>query len=1385
MTQSFNTGARPPRHGSGQSVSKSTVIGDVFQVEAAGNVVIRTEQRHYWVEEFPAAPVGLPVAKARAQPSRLLLTRHAVVAFAGREQQLRDQATWLADREPVAVRLLYGAGGQGKTRLASRIAAHAVGDGWQVWQALHGGGPATDRLALPTGSGSLLVVVDYADRWPTSHLTALIRQLHALAGRVGAVVRVLLLARSAGFWWSAVANEVGGELGIEADDQELEPLGAAVDRAALFTAARDAFAAAMDLGPVDHIQVPDRLGDEAFAQFLAVHMAALAAVDAYRHADSAPTDPEAISTYLLRRERAHWHELHARTEDKLPTAPQTMGRAVYVATLVGALPRDDAQTVLAQAGVASTLEMANQLLDDHRTCYPPVRGDVVLEPLHPDRLGEDFLALTTPGHARDAAACDDWAATAPSRLLTGVQDEGVLLLPSHTAQALSVLIEVARRWPHIAQGQLYPLLREQPWLALAAGSVAMARLADLGDVDIGVLEAIEQLFPSHHYFGLYAGIAAVTQRLTDHRLAETTDPAQRGRLYAALGNCLVDAGLREQALTACSEAVNAYRPLAAANPAAFEPDLATALDGVGVALAQLGRREESVAAATESVEVYRRLGGHEGAAHLSDLARALGNLSSRLSEWGRREEALAAAAEAVEICRRLRSEPDVAGALINLGVRLSEVGQLEEGLVASSEAVEIFGRLPQAGSPMFDPGLAIALNNIGMGLARLGRWEKALAAMSVAVDLRRRLATANPAAFEPDLGGSLANLGVTLSKLGRREEALAAATEAVEVYRRLVAVYMAAFEPDLARALTNRSGTLSELGRREEALAAATEAVEVYRRLVAVYMAAFEPQFGVALINLGRQLSELGRREEALAVTTEAVEVYRRLAQENPAAFEPDLALALNNVGGQLCELGRREEALAATTEAVEVYRRLAQENPTAFEPDLARALSNLSIDLSHGGRRQEALAAIEQAADAYRELARANAAAFEPGLAEALLNLGVMRVHLKMWEPALTATSEAVEVYRRLAQAHPAKFEPDFATALSNVSLVLIFRGREEEALTSTSEAVEVYRRLAQENPAAFRAELAHVLLAAATVRNAGKVELPQALNAAEEAAAIYQDLADSHPGAFTDDLIRAQRRVADVLDSLSKSEEAAWVRHRGSMAASRVVVGDDIQEELDEVGLAQVKASLYPVDCQTCGLPIGSTQPVLHVDDSGGYAVAALHHSGCKASEWNRADSTGALIIRGAFSQTYLTWTYLALLLPANTGYLPMLLVNPGLEGIHLGRNPSGQWRVQMETQYRDAGLTQQLRLGEPIEGATARIANGHVFVKMRTGPHQTYDCALSDQVEAEMWKLGGLIFAVTHAVNPADVSAMRDLEPVLAGDRSLMGWVKIERRESSSSR
>ncbi len=69
--------------------------------------------------------------------------------------------------------------------------------------------------------------------------------------------------------------------------------------------------------------------------------------------------------------------------------------------------------------------------------------------------------------------------------------------------------------------------------------------------------------------------------------------------------------------------------------------------------ATAGRGNERLAAIEAAVEVYRRLAGANPAAYEPDLAMSLNNLSNRLAEAGRRDEAEAAAAEAAQIRKRL------------------------------------------------------------------------------------------------------------------------------------------------------------------------------------------------------------------------------------------------------------------------------------------------------------------------------------------------------------------------------------------------------------------------------------------------------------------------------------------------------------------------------------------------------------------------------------------------------------------------------------------------------------------------------------------------------------------------------------------------------------
>lgn len=141
---------------------------------------------------------------------------------------------------------------------------------------------------------------------------------------------------------------------------------------------------------------------------------------------------------------------------------------------------------------------------------------------------------------------------------------------------------------------MYPLLTERPELALAAGGAALARLADLPDIDPNLLGAIEAHLPTGRHVDLDPAAAAIIARLHSHRLAAAPDDATRASLYFWLGYRLANTGRREEALAATAQAVEIRRRLAAARPDAFTPDLASALTNLGMDLSGLGRREEAL-----------------------------------------------------------------------------------------------------------------------------------------------------------------------------------------------------------------------------------------------------------------------------------------------------------------------------------------------------------------------------------------------------------------------------------------------------------------------------------------------------------------------------------------------------------------------------------------------------------------------------------------------------------------------------------------------------------------------------------------------------------------------------------------------------------------------
>ncbi|WP_433357928.1 tetratricopeptide repeat protein [Micromonospora saelicesensis] len=1019
----------------------------------------------------------------REMPSRMLNAHARVVPFTGRESERDELRTWRETGPRLAVRWLHAPGGRGKTRLAGHLAAQAADEGWKVVTAVpHVGTPSallgSQDLRLDRHWGVLLIV-DYADRYPLSSLLWLLR--NALLHRADKPARVLMVARSASTWPALRANLDDPRVQAGTSEQYLAPLPDDEDaRRAMFTAAHDSFAAVYGLSGPDAVPRLPNLGHPEFGLTLTVHVAALVAVDTRATGAQPPTQVTLLTRYLLDRERQHWTRLYEGRARGLNhgTPDDVMARTVFTAALAGPLPHPEA------AGLLRRVERelpAERIISDHSHCYPaadPHRA-TVLEPLYPDRLAEDFIAHTLPGSDHPA---DPWAPTRLHDLLheqpspASDRPRPPATAATYTARAVTFLTAAAARWPHLGPAHLFPLLRDRPQLAIIAGSATLSTLAGMTDVDVTALEAVEALLPGDRHVDLDVGAAAVVDVLITRRLTKSDDPAEQARLHATRSWRLANAGRYADALAPISEAVAIRRRLADADPATHLPALARSLHNLGQVLSELGRPEEALAHSQEAGDTYRRLARSDPATYLSHLSRTLHNLGTVQGSLGRWDEALDHAQEAVTIGRLLADIdptghlPDLPGLLNNAIKLLAELGRHAATLALAEEAVTIGRRLTDTDRAAHGPELARSLQNLGNSLVHLHRPEEALAHSQEAADTFRQLADANPTAYLPELARSLTALGNTLVELGRPTAALAPSQEAAEVFRQLADTKPTAYLPELARSLNALGQVHAALGRWTEALALCGEAAAIGRRLVEAGAAAFLGHFARQVGNLGLAQTELGRQEQALVHLQEAVDAHRRLTAANPTAHRGDLGKALHNLGLVWDRLGQPERALACAEEAVSIARQLARAEPASHLPDLAQSLNNLAGFLALVGRGEEAIGFAEEAVAVTRKLAGAPPTAYLPELAQSLNNVGVYLSMVDRHEDALAACREAADLYRHLAEADPAVYLPATAQALCNLSLRLTELGRRTEALAPAEESVGIYRELARTNPAIQR---------------------------------------------------------------------------------------------------------------------------------------------------------------------------------------------------------------------------------------------------------------------------------------------------------------------------
>ncbi|MGH3623848.1 MAG: tetratricopeptide repeat protein [Sciscionella sp.] len=664
-----------------------------------GETVLEPVELRAWAE--PVSPAG-PSAAA-------LLAAHAeTVGFHGRAQVLQQLQDWCAG-DGFAVRLVHAGGGQGKTRLGVELARRLNARRWaSVW--LRGDVTVAQLQVLAEVAVPLLVIVDYAET-RTEQLTWLLRVCAEHPG--GTPVRVLLLARTAGDWWSnlpaadrTVEYLLDGAVAVPLPVLDPDP-----------TVRRDAYRHAVtDLarglaGLPDHQHdwtaiiarltaagrlTGDHQGDAGGpVSALTVQMNALAdLLDTATPPESAGQPPvESVEDRVLVHERRWWwttagaEHLHPGLFSK-----DTLTDALTVAMLFGAHDHDSADTLLQHlpALAGQTRDHRNRIVAWIARLYPPPAGTTRLwGSLQPDRLAERATGLHLAAHPDLPDPLLSAAAPTPqqcTQLVTGYTRAAAQPAFDHRLDT-SLTGLVLRHAPLLGGPAIDIATQVDNPAPLTA---ALTRLAGDPATSLDQLITLTHRLPAISR-NLAATAAALTRRLVDeHR--HRRSPVHQAYWLTWHALRLAEAGRRAEALSASDEAVQLYRELAAGNRDAYLPNLATSVNNHALRLAEAGRRAEALTASDEAVQLRRELAAGNRDAYLPDLATSLwmvGLVYLRVD--GPLEGALAAVTEAVDFFTELAAaEPD--GFTDRLRAAAATLADVHEAMGDLRSAAEVRAR---------------------------------------------------------------------------------------------------------------------------------------------------------------------------------------------------------------------------------------------------------------------------------------------------------------------------------------------------------------------------------------------------------------------------------------------------------------------------------------------------------------------------------------------------------------------------------------------------------------------------------------------------------------------------------------------------------------------
>ena len=1118
-------------------------------------------------------------------PLQLMRARHGAVPYQQCDEirQLREWATTTADATApsqggrsgdIAVAVVTGAGGSGKTRLAAQLCHDLSSIGWYA-----GFLPSTvdmtdeELSALTEVTTELLVVVDYAEEARRGLVARVVRKLRARHSPT----RIVLTARGADTWWEEFREEAEQDGTPLSNTLSLSIRGKQqVERdpwffGRMYRRAVQQFSDTLNRAVPTDVEVPEGLGDTALDVVLRAWLAVCGNDEVAKN--DIPTREE-LYDRVLSIEFARWRKeqnLGGISRDHLRRAAATLSLLApkrdtdEVDDVLSRLPEWNHEHLLRNR--LAELVVQSLLRDDSAESVG-LRPDPVAEHLILTVFGKnpELLDRVLPQDPVQVPGLDDpdpEDSVVARALEMGQQARNACVT---LTRASSLDREEALRLARRA-------LRERPFLWKEALDVALSQGGPLGPALEALIESGIDLPLSEIVDAIPFGHAALARAALagTKRLAESAEHSTERQAHWAnsLAVRLSDVGERAAALESAREAVYLYGVLVEKSPNDYEIDLAAALDNLAVCLLGLGEINEALDVAQEAVNLYRSFVSESPDENRRDLAISLSNLANYRLAVGELSEALDVAQEAVDLCQSLASESpekyelQLVSALVSLANCLSSQGEVGRSLEVACEAESIMRELFAESHASYTVPLAKLLDTLTNCLLELGDYPRALKVALEAERLNRWLVKESPVAYTPNLAVSLNTLAICLLEDREYNKAMSASCEAVALYRVLYEGYPQLYATGLATSLNTRANCLSGLGRLGEALDVAQESLNLYRDMCRDNPIEYESRLAMSLSNLARHLWHVNRREKALDAAREAVDLRRELAKKYPAAFNPDLAASLNGLAIRLSGVGKLSEALTTAREAVELYRALAHESPDIYKPKLAVSLNSLANRLVENGDRGGASEAFYEGVCLYRKLVEESSDMYKPELAMVITNMAENLSSIGDNEGALRSVLEGVDLYRGLTKESLDHYRPDLARALNSMACGWLGVGNSNAALDACCEAVDLYRSLVEVSPAVYNANLAQALNTCANIL-AERGELKEALDACCEAVDLYRSLVEVSPAVYNANLAEALNTRAYIASVMED--------RRGALDAS--------QEALDLYrGLAQVAPEVYTV--------------------------------------------------------------------------------------------------------------------------------------------------------------------------------------------------------------